>query len=762
MTEANSPCHLLTLAPCHALRSFGRMIGEVLTSSGREVRAMNRQVWVAWSLILLQAAMFWYMSETVLFPIVIVAISLSAVWRRKPWGVSTGYLPGIDLVLAAGCGLRWNLAPYDPPTMMTVVPPYPLVHAAGQFFLLAQVARLWIRRPDRPLPMYLPLLAVLVFMCLGDVQLSRHGRMRRMHQRATLTLVGLSCAYYALARRRQEPSTSSAQWVRPVATAGVLLVCGASAYAGNSFLLERWSELEQMLLRASGPRPLSMRQNLMVGFSGQAPLGSVQLLRSFLDDEIAVRVISEQPPGYLRGAVFERYSSRSWETHADWVPVNRSRRPVADADRIGTSAEIAGPTLSQFVLRESSATKLRPVTIWRSPAMDRFTFLPLGTSRLDAPINTLNFDRHSVVSADNMPPEVSLTAWVPNRPDELRDEPIIQPLDSEEGVARELDRLETMAAKVRLRQLPNRLAEHPTMIEIAEQVFAGCQTPQEKVNAVQRHFATYRYSTDVAVPTTIDPVLYFLRDKPAAHCEFFASATAVLLRMAGVPCRYVTGYAGAEFNAVGNYWVVRQRDAHAWVEAYLPDEGWVIVDTTPAAHAPTTSTGFGLWQLWDEITLRGQMIRTALASEGIAGKWSAIKLFFMSLLTTIPGALISGGLLFLAVRKIRFARKTASSHPLDLTVIELRRLLDELDRRLRRLNLERAAHETLHQFAQRVRVAASSRPNLVEAAEWYLRYAATRYGMSLKAETEELLRADLQAVCARLNERRKVGDASRG
>ena len=726
---------------------------------------MNRQAWVAWLLILLQAAMFWYMSETILFPVLVIAISLPAVWRRKRQEISASYLPWIDLALAAGCGLRWNLLPYEPRTMDTFLN-YPLVHAAGQFFLWVQVTRLWIRRPDRPLPMYLPLLAVLVFICLGDVQLSKHGRMRRMHMRATLALVGLSCAYYATARRRQQPSNSSAsnsttssppRWVRPVATTGVLLVCGASSFASNAWLLEKWTAIEQMLMRASGSRLQPPRQNLMIGFSGQAPLGSVQLLRSFLDEEIALRVFSERAPGYLRGAVFERYSSRNWEMHGDWVPINRSRKPVPESDRLAMHSETPGPLSSQFLLRETAATKQRPITIWRNGTMDRFTFLPLGMSRLDAPVPTLSFDRHSIVSADNMPSEVSQVAWIPDPADDNPHEPIVQPNLLEEGASLKLNRLEIMNAKVRLRHVPNRLAENPEMIAIAREVFAGCQTPREKVTALLRHFSKFDYSTSIEVPPAEDPVLYFLRDKPAAHCEFFASGTAILLRMVGVPCRYVTGYAGGEFNGVGNYWVVRQRDAHAWVEAYLPDEGWVIVDTTPSAHAPATATGFGMWQLWDEITLRGQMIRAALASEGLFGKWLAIKLFFLSLLTTIPGALISGGLLFLAVRTIRFARKTASSHPLEQTVIELRRLLDELDRRLHRFNLERATHETLHQFAQRLRVAASSRPNLFAAAEWYLRYAATRYGMSPQPETQEILRSDLQAVCARLNERRKSG-----
>lgn len=731
------------------------MIGVVLSTSRHEVRTMYRQAGIAWLIILLQAAMFWFMSETVVFPILIVLISSPAVWWRRRWEVTSEYLPWIDLVLAAGCALRWNLAPYEPPTMISFLN-YPLVHAAGQFFLLAQVARLWARRPDRPLPVYLPLLAVMVFICLGDVQLSKYGRMRRMHERATLALVGLSCAYYAMARRRQEPLVRSARWIRPSASAAVLVVCVVSTRIGNSWVLEKWAHLEQLILHASGSRPPQRQPNLMVGFSGQAPLGSMQLLRSSLDEEIAVRVISDRPPGYLRGAVFERYTSHGWESHGDWLPMGRNRKPQFSSDRIEPSDLASRPPCAVFQLREDSKNKQWTMELWRAPSVDRFTFLPLKTSRLEVPVEVLNLDRHTVVAADNMPAEARLTAWLPEAADVTSIEPIVQPLSWANGAPWELSRLETLTAKVKLRQLPNRLAESPQMRELAMQVFADCKTSHDKIVAVKRHFATYRYGTAIQVPPTIDPVSYFLLNKPPAHCEFFASATAVLLRMAGVPCRYVTGYAGAEYNTLGRYWVVRQRDAHAWVEAYLPDEGWVIVDSTPDGFTPATITSFGLWQLWDEVTLRGQMIRTALAGEGWSSKWLALKLFIGSLLTTVPGALLTGGLLFLAVRKMRFTRQPTVSSSLEPAVIELRRLLAELERRLQRLNLEREAHETLHQFAERLRAAASSRPSLRDAAEWYLRYAAMRYGLSsFQPELQEVLRTELQVVCTRLNGRQR-------
>lgn len=79
-----------------------------------------------------------------------------------------------------------------------------------------------------------------------------------------------------------------------------------------------------------------------------------------------------------------------------------------------------------------------------------------------------------------------------------------------------------------------------------------------------------------------DPIAHFLFERKEGHCEFFASALAILLRINGIPARVAAGYYGASFVEAGNYWLVRQGDAHAWTEAWFPDTGWVRFDATPA------------------------------------------------------------------------------------------------------------------------------------------------------------------------------------
>ncbi len=74
----------------------------------------------------------------------------------------------------------------------------------------------------------------------------------------------------------------------------------------------------------------------------------------------------------------------------------------------------------------------------------------------------------------------------------------------------------------------------------------------------------------------------FLFDQKEGYCEQFSSSFVVLMRAAGIPARVVTGYAGGYYNRIGEYWLVRRSDAHAWAEVWLPGPGWVRADPTAA------------------------------------------------------------------------------------------------------------------------------------------------------------------------------------
>jgi len=99
------------------------------------------------------------------------------------------------------------------------------------------------------------------------------------------------------------------------------------------------------------------------------------------------------------------------------------------------------------------------------------------------------------------------------------------------------------------------------------------------------------FYTTTPPPLRENPVDEFLFSTRAGFCEHYASAFAVLMRSAGIPARIVTGYQGGEVNTVGNYLTVRQADAHAWVEVWLINDGWVRIDPTAAVSPARIEAG---------------------------------------------------------------------------------------------------------------------------------------------------------------------------
>jgi protein-glutamine gamma-glutamyltransferase len=120
--------------------------------------------------------------------------------------------------------------------------------------------------------------------------------------------------------------------------------------------------------------------------------------------------------------------------------------------------------------------------------------------------------------------------------------------------------------------------------QLAAQIAGPAANNYDKAAALERYLRTrYGYTLQLPQSEPQDPLAYFLFQRRRGHCEYFASAMAVMLRALGIPSRVVTGFRSAEFNDVTGNYVVRARDAHAWVEAYFPGYGWQTFDPTPAA-----------------------------------------------------------------------------------------------------------------------------------------------------------------------------------
>lgn len=122
---------------------------------------------------------------------------------------------------------------------------------------------------------------------------------------------------------------------------------------------------------------------------------------------------------------------------------------------------------------------------------------------------------------------------------------------------------------------------NPRARQWAEELRQRHAEPQALVDALLAHFNRERFFYTLRPPLAgSDSVDHFLFDSRRGFCAHYAGAMTFVLRAAGIPARVVAGYQGGEYNPDGNYVLVHQFDAHAWVEYWLPGRGWVSVDPT--------------------------------------------------------------------------------------------------------------------------------------------------------------------------------------
>lgn len=137
----------------------------------------------------------------------------------------------------------------------------------------------------------------------------------------------------------------------------------------------------------------------------------------------------------------------------------------------------------------------------------------------------------------------------------------------------------------RLRRIPQDL---PRVGELAESLVRDAISDRQKAEILERYFTDsteFGYSLDLSIQdASIDPIEDFLFNRKTGHCEYYASAMAIMLRTVGIPSRLISGFKGGNFDSANNTFVVRQLHAHSWVEAFL-DGQWQTFDPTPAARS---------------------------------------------------------------------------------------------------------------------------------------------------------------------------------
>ncbi|MBW7884118.1 MAG: transglutaminase domain-containing protein [Caldilineaceae bacterium] len=175
---------------------------------------------------------------------------------------------------------------------------------------------------------------------------------------------------------------------------------------------------------------------------------------------------------------------------------------------------------------------------------------------------------------------------------------------------------------------------------LAMELVAGQPTLYARATAIERYLRTFPY--DLTVPAVSDDVTdvadYFLFDLRRGYCDYYATAFVVLARAAGIPARFVTGYAPGYWNASEQLWIITEAEAHSWPEVYFPEAGWIPFE--PTAGRPE------LARIGRTTPSSGEMVAPPFEPLG-ASEWSPS---WERLWWLLPGLLAAAGVVLLVRR----------------------------------------------------------------------------------------------------------------
>lgn len=314
---------------------------------------------------------------------------------------------------------------------------------------------------------------------------------------------------------------------------------------------------------------LNLQPNMMTGFSDDMTLGTIGQIQQ--DPSVVMRITVDYPERaqdvHWRGIVLTTFDGKRW--------FNRERGEKivlagADGDYDFNNPFRARESqpIRYTVLMEPMAT----AAIFVAPSLQvlRGNFLEdVGRIPLHRHFLLVD-DTGSIFNSERMGVKVRYEAVsrlpeIPPR--ELRSAPSVYSDDVSDAYL----------------QVPPGL--DPRIKQLAEQVTSHASNPYDKALALELYLKThYAYTLDLRGDPGDDPLAYFLFTRRAGHCEYFASAMAMMLREIGIPSRYATGFLGGEFNDVGGDFIIRASDAHAWVEVLFPNYGWITFDPTPGSN----------------------------------------------------------------------------------------------------------------------------------------------------------------------------------
>ncbi|MAE62415.1 MAG: hypothetical protein CMJ49_13795 [Planctomycetaceae bacterium] len=426
------------------------------------------------------------------------------------------------------------------------------------------------------------------------------------------------------------------------------------------------------------------------GFDDTARLGSIRgVWMSESGQQVMLRVWSDQLPGYLRGALFDAYLQGTWAAAAD----SQTLEP-ADTHH--------GRNVFSFTARQPDRINGH---VYADSSLRHVFFLPLGTHQISSFADSVNVAR----------------GWTarPNFPGASGGYGYYQPVSPMRGPT-DLDLAVPPLLQSKLQS-------------IADQIVGDTAGPAAIIKRIEQHFhQNYEYEFNMELRTNKDPVIEFLEDKDAGYCEYFASAATLLLRTQDIPARYVTGFVAHEPSLDNNYWIARNRDAHAWVEAYLPDQGWVIVEPTTPAARPQSNTSSTRAQFADWFAAQWQRLLQFITRGGLGGMIAALWDGLIVLMTQIIplwawGVLIAAAALWSTRSRIRkwWARKRAAPQPPH--ILALQRKLTLAQNLLDPHGLTLAPGDTVADYLDAAAAADIPEPARIEAVQLLTEYQHDRF-----------------------------------
>lgn len=320
------------------------------------------------------------------------------------------------------------------------------------------------------------------------------------------------------------------------------------------------------------------------GFSERVNLGSMGPVKR--DLSLVMRVLPSEgekgAPLYLRGMSFDAYDGKAWK--------NTLSRRVFIPKSFDRTFEIGRPTSSSFQR-----------TILLEPLDTNVLFTVGAPEAVRGSFASLLRDRSGTL----------YLAFSPTQRTEYDLTAAAERLSEADRSATEID------YPFDIRQVYLSAEVSPRIVALAHQIADPFPTIYQKVQAIERHLRTqYTYSLEVA-PSPRPPLEEFLFFQKKGYCEYYASAMVMMLRSVGIASRLVTGFLPGEWNEFGKYYLVRQSDAHAWVEVYFPGGRWLPFDPTPSVAQPggPLLTALSAYTDWMRLRWERYIVRYSLRDQ---------------------------------------------------------------------------------------------------------------------------------------------------